>query len=683
MQNNRLAEWLSVRLTKNPSGIVLLSILLFNFAFLLIAAKMVSSFSLTGTEHMSFFEAAFCTITMILDPGCISYVIDDIGHAGVAITIICLFIILVGMIFFTGTVIGYITNYISSFISPETSNKRKLSLSGHVVILNWNARAAEIINDLLFCNTPQTVVVMVENRKIEIEKEIGERIANTIETNNSFTNSPDHRLKRNITTIVREGDVFSSKQLKDISVDRARLVIILENEDHDSDLGNSHTVKTLMQVSDITGSDRSADDQKVIVEITDDWTGELVDKIIRHKEKAGKSRIIPLYVNSILGQLMSQITVMPELNLVYRELFSNRGLTLFGSETTHPVKTYDERISLVRDYMKTHCHSIPLSSISTIDGSNFFFAAEEEFDTHKTAVASEDDSFEVKLHKDFWLEPRNIIILGHNSRCLDLMKGFTAFSREWNIDDIKKILRVKVLDEKSSLEKLDYYNDFPFVEEVVEAGIFDKELISREVEDFIDTCNDTCKILILSDDTKTDEPVDSGALANLIFIQDIIDAKKRHDPYFDDTNIDMIVEIIDPKHNDIIRKYDVNNVVISNRYISKIITQIGEKDILFDFYSDILTYSRTNSLLDSSNEIYAKKVYRYYESTPSPCTAAELIKATFEASVDPSIPIEEQNPAIVLGYVKPTGEIHLFKGDLRTVNVALEDNDRVILYTNH
>ena len=65
---------------------------------------------------MRFIQAAFYTITMILDAGCIQFVIADIDRSGVVISIVCLAMILIGMISFTGAVIGYLMNYISHFI---------------------------------------------------------------------------------------------------------------------------------------------------------------------------------------------------------------------------------------------------------------------------------------------------------------------------------------------------------------------------------------------------------------------------------------------------------------------------------------------------------------------------------------------------------------------------------------
>ena len=70
----RFREWFSIRLAKNPGQIVLLAILFFNIVFLLLAAFIISRMSLTGTEHLGFLEAAYYTVTMILDAGCVSFV---------------------------------------------------------------------------------------------------------------------------------------------------------------------------------------------------------------------------------------------------------------------------------------------------------------------------------------------------------------------------------------------------------------------------------------------------------------------------------------------------------------------------------------------------------------------------------------------------------------------------------
>ena len=100
--------------------------------------------------------------------------------------------------------------------------------------------------------------------------------------------------------------------------------------------GNSNTVKALVQVAQMTSAEESADNQIIIVEVEDNWTLNLVNKIITHKERLGKCNIIPVPVNRILGQILSQFSIMPELNTVYSELFSNKGAEFFCHEISFP-----------------------------------------------------------------------------------------------------------------------------------------------------------------------------------------------------------------------------------------------------------------------------------------------------------------------------------------------------------
>jgi hypothetical protein len=701
----RIREWLNIQLVKNPGRMVLCAIFIFNVLFFFVSALIISNLSLSGTEKMSFFEAAFCTITMILDAGCIQFVVQDIGTSGVVIVIICLGIVLIGMISFTGAVIGYITNYISNFIESANAGSRKLKIYDHSVILNWNTRASEIINDLLYCDSKQKVVVLVGSRKKEIEKEINERIADTVNKEHAVLEKEcagmgkleraryikRNRLKKNLTVIVREGDIFSSKQLMDISLDKARMVIILGNDinntickfEHKDILenrnkGNSQTVKTVMQVADITAAQSSADDQKIIVEITDEWTSELVDKIIKYKQVEGKCNIVPVRVNQTLGHVLSQISLMPELNLAYRELFSNKGAAFYTERQT--VK--DEK-EYIREYLSTHNCALPLTKMLSEGRTHFYYAADSFYDIKKKTDVKKSD-YSVKLNRDYWIECKNIIILGHNSRCEDIMKGFEAFNCEWGYRDRdEQILRILVIDDQKHLEKMGYYKKYPFVIETVAAEIFDKDLICKTIDEFVSSNKEDTSVLILSDDSALNEDIDANALANLIYVQDIINFKKETVPDFDVESIDVIVEIIDPKNYDVVNSYSVNNVVISNRYISKMITQIGEKEALFDFYTDILTYDTGEGDQFDSKEIYIKKVRRFFDELPAPTTAEKLVRAVYNASVDASIPENKQNPTIVLGYVKPGGNIVLFAGDQSQIKVKLDINDKLILFSNH
>ncbi len=64
-----IKEKISIVLSKSPEKFILAAILLINILFWVIAAAIISSLSLTGTEKMGFGEAALYTVMMILTQG--------------------------------------------------------------------------------------------------------------------------------------------------------------------------------------------------------------------------------------------------------------------------------------------------------------------------------------------------------------------------------------------------------------------------------------------------------------------------------------------------------------------------------------------------------------------------------------------------------------------------------------
>ena len=699
----RFREWFSIRLAKNPGQIVLFAILFFNIAFLFLSAFIISRMSLSGTEHLGFLEAAYYTVTMILDAGCVSFVIEDIGPHNAVIAIACLITIVIGMISFTGAVIGYITNYISGFIENSNAGNNKLYISNHFVILNWNSRALEIVNDLMFSETIDKVVVLVGSNKEDVKREIDECLYETIKRENvklrrstsemgklkGWLYYQKHKSKNKLTVVVREGDVFSLKQLYDISLDKAASIIILGSEtdntsraqegDIDGFLnGNSLTVKTLMQVSDITASQYSVENQRIIVEITDDWTWNLVQKIIRCKQIKGRCNIVPIRVNQILGALMSQFSLMPELNTVYNFLLSNKGATFYTDATP-----FTDECEYISDELENNDYVIPLT-IQNNNGSYFcYYMSELETDKYRNQK-HERTNVPIKLNKNYWVEKKNIIVLGHNSKCKEIMEGFVSFVSEWGYKDSdEQILNIVVIDNAKSLEKMNYYKDYPFVVNVVAAELFDKDLICGTINDFMEKNDEDVSILILSDDLVPSAETDADTLANLVYVQDIINDKKEANPDFNTETIDVIAEINDPKNHDVVSSYSVENVVISNRYISKMITQIGEKDAIFDFYQDILTFDTGDDGLYDSKEIYIKKASDYFEELPEECTAEQLVRCLFHATYDPSLPLNQQNVAVMIGYVKPGKGVTLISGDRTNIKIKLEEKDKIVVFSNH
>ncbi|MCL2726794.1 MAG: hypothetical protein FWD56_00250 [Bacteroidales bacterium] len=657
---SKIREWISVYTAKSPKLVVILGILIANVFFISIAALIIMWLAPPSMENTDYWHCVYYAVTMLLT-GYLEIVVQDIGEIGALLVMFCVVTAILGMIVFTGAVIGYMTEFISSFIEDAGSGSRKLHISNHIVILNWNSRAAEIVNEFLYKNTKEKIVILVESDREEVLNDINERLSATLEDEKEAVR------KNKLTIIVREGDSWSTKQLNDISIKKAKSVIILNKED-------VLTIKTLLQVVQMTAEEDSADNQQVIVEVENDWTFELIETIIGRTKLKGKRNIVPVAVNHILGQIFPQISIMPELNLVFNDLFSHKGATFHSQSAVDHSTSEDEFIS---GYFDNHLESIPLSVTCYGTGKPmFYYLSNSAVHKRSTKTVSQGNDLKVSINSDFEIKDKHVIILGHNSKNQAIMEGFAAFSNEWKQKDGPEVLDVTVIDNEDYLEEHDHYKQYPFVKKVIATDISEKDLICDIIEGFIGAHNGHRCILILSDEDVSDEQIDADALTYLILVQEVINTRLINHPDFDPNTIDMVVEILNPKNYDIVSNYSTENIVISNRYISKLIAQIGEKEALFDLYYDILTYDDAEDEETDSKELYTKKVSEYFKEIPGPCTAADLIRAVYHAS--PS-----ENKTIVLGYVQSGGKFILFEGDQSKINVNLSGEDKLVVFSNH
>ena len=700
---NFLHEWESFRFSRKPHSMMLMLILFVNVLLVLLAAWVISAVAMPNSGNTGFFTAVYNTFTMILDAGCIQSVITDPAGANIFLIIFCLVVIVVCMITFTGALIGYATNVVSNLIENANANSIKLRISGHVAVLGWNTRASEIINDLLYCRTWQKVVVLSEGNREAILDEINERLADTIERENAaleesvrqmprlkkFFYMHKHKLRNNVAVVVREGDVFSAVHLNNIQLNKAKSIIILGKDlrsairegassDEETEKGDNRTVKTLIQVVDIASNVLSADNQKVVVEIENEWTGDLVDKIIRAKLNLDKCRVVPFRVHTVMGQLLSQFSLMPELNKVYSSLFSNKGTSFFARSQARPASDID----FAETYLNTHRRALPLLFIKDeMTREDFFYYMADSDKDIDIASDRAMGTCPVGLNKDYWLPEKHVLILGSNSKISNVMDGYENFCSEWTNEKHPQIVHVTVVDDEEKLQRENFYSQYKFVENCVPARIIERDKIADIIKDFVYEHPDNSSILILSDDTVPDDDIDAKMMTFLIYAKDVINrarVNKRNVNF----NVDIIAEVMDPRHVDLVRSYDVDNVVISNRYISKMVTQISEDFARYNLYADIMDYDDMETAVYDGIEIYIKKAGEYFSELPPKNTPVDtVIRSVYEASR--RFWGSEMDFAMLLGYIDTRGKVTLFGGARDQKTVTLTAEDKLVVFSNH
>ncbi len=640
-------QWLTILKEKKPGLLIVVGLALFNVLFLAFFSLIVS---LMG--NMPYFTAMFNCLAMMLDPGCISGVVD--GTEQVILCIICFIVVIVGLIAFTGSVIGYVSNIISDFIEKANNGKNKLNLDDHIIILNWNDRGLEIINEYLLLEEKAVIVVLSNKDRELIEQQVKDTI---------FATMREKGIKNKLSTIIRSGSVFSSQQLIDISIDTAKTVIVLEEGTDTNPLtedGNGQTIKTLMQVADLMSKKQNDKKQKVVVEVTDDWTEGVINEIISCKNN-DKVRIIAVPVNQLFGNIFTQFAIMPKLNAIYTDLFSNEGVEFFSQ-----ISEFDNETDYVLSHLQTHTHTIPLTIRNFLNTPYSIYIGRMEQDVNYiTNVPPTLHSIDLNLNYN--LKKRYIVILGRNKNLPKILDGLNNFNNEWKNDD--DAISVLLLDDASKAKNDINYTKYSFIEDYVKVDIHEKELISKQISEHIDKENTT--VLILSSENAEEGEKDLPALANLIYLQSALNKKKSTIV----NNVDIVVEIIEPKHHDIVQNYSKSNVVISNRYVSKIIMQIADKEALFDFYKDILTFDNDGV---EGKEIYIKDCATYFKSIPKRMNARDFIYSIYKANYD-----QFGKGEVVIGFVDKNENINLFNGNLDEQTVLLDSDCKLIILSDH
>ena len=663
----RIREWFSVALTNHTRAFIALMIVLLNVLFVFVGGVLL--FYASRGLYESIPDAIFGTVKMILDAG---FMRETHNHNQTALSVA---IIIIGMIIFSGATMGYLVAFIFNLISEAESGHKRLHISNHIVILNWNIRASEILNELLYTRHKEQVVVLVNKDREAVQREIEARLSASLQTYRRGSpicadEKKDARICNRPTVIVREGDIFSATELNDISLPLAKTVILLgrdtknvrEDNTRYAQQGNVLTVKTLIQIISTLSHSPFDIRPKVIVEVDDEWTEQLTTIVARRAARLPIDHmpeicIIPVF--RTLGEILTLFSIMPILNRVYSELFSNRGATFFtclipeGSE-----------FSLLK-MLSTHPSALPLGCTQDMGLRSLVYMANEEASIWRTCAAMPKGQT-VRLNPDYIIPYTNIIIIGHNSNYKAIQDSYDAFWNEWRTPENDPV-HLCILDDEDHIglwENREYITKYPT------HSIYDKETVINLLRHALEKHAQKQSILILSDDELPPEAYDSYVLTYLIYVRELVDSLPASE-----RAIDIVVEIMDPRHYYVVKSYSVDNIVISNRYVSRILLQCGEKEMLYQFYQDVLTYDDLSQCANSK-EIYIKRAKDYYVGLPPRMTAAELVQSTFAAS-------PPNNPNVLLGIVDTKGCIRLFSGDRRNTTVQLKEQDQVIVYSCH
>lgn len=588
---NRLKKWFSIKKDHNARGILLITIIGFNIFLWFISS--VIAFLIAPTHYGTVVKALWSSgITWMLEPGFYDPTVP------IAIRFISIIVILISMITFTGGIIGYVANVFSTIIDNAKKGKNKLFLYDHILILNWNYKGLELIADYRYDDDTNTVVILSDVPKENIEKDIQRKLYSK------------HQVNKKLNIIVREGEVFSKSDLMSVCVERAKTIIILADEKNHQSTAHIDmlAMKTLMLVANL----KLPDETTILVEVKEQKSVELINEYIA-KNTERSHQILAILPDELMGRLIAQTLLMPMLNKVYKELFSFEGAEFY---------TIDEVVP--RTYMETHHHAIP---IYRNNHKLYVLSESQEMINHMREVPL--SSYKPIVLKDqSRYQEKHIVIFGKNHKLPYILDSIKLYEKENNTT-----IKVSMIESNEA----------------------------KDIQSFTQSNNKIDHILILSEDDLSPEEFDSDVLVTLLMTQEL--AKKHH--------AEIIIELLDPRHFDIAQSYNVKNTIISNEYVSKLMTQLSKNRHLYDLFIDLLTYDP----LDSEAETY--EVYAYQAKD----VIQSVLPLTFASKAEMiySFYMSGNQDYIVIGYASKD-QFEIFKGDLDIIeDIVVEPEDYLIM----
>lgn len=600
-------KWLSMRVYKRIKFFIFCFIVIVNILAVLIGGILI---------HLSF-PAAYPNIgigmwqifTDILDPGFLGSVAANMEGGNRFTTTIEVIIILICMVTFTGTIIGYISNMITQIIENADRGPKQLYLKNHILLLNWNNRAAGILTEYLYTEVCEDVVVLSPCDRDMVSKEINAHFYET-----GYTG-----IQKHVKIFVKQGEPYSMTELDAVCARAARAIIVLS--DMTSNEGELCTLKTVMMVSQIN---RNRKDCTIIVETDHKNVYELVRQIQNEN-----TEIVPAYLNKIMGKILAHIALQPELNGVFRELLSHFG-SEFYSIPIEELKDIDGGQSeeeIIAQFMERYARAIPILTsrgFQSKDQDRLYLLSEERFHTSIERTGELLPLKEVKIREEYPVPKKQIIILGSNSKIKYIFNSFLAYIENYG----EEYLTVYFIDTEKHLKKVP---EHPCFQKTAIQNRYNLLEIEEVLEGFRMEEIDT--IVILSDDKVLASEYDMGTLVSLIDINKVLgemDTGKKPE---------LIVEILNPQNYEIVQQYNIGNIIISNKYMSSMVAQLGDDSAIFELIYDMLTFDgemddfgMNYSETEDSRELYIKNCGDYFEELPVFENRSQMLRSIYEAS---------------------------------------------------
>jgi Trk K+ transport system NAD-binding subunit len=554
----RFLYWFDNTISKGPLALISWLVLI---TLVVILGTSVIVWLLGIGSQESFSEQMWSFLMLTLEPDAITF-----GHWVFRVATLA---IVFTSIFVLSTLIGILTTGIDEKLVELRRGRSRVLESKHTVILGWSSQVFPIISELVIANENQQrpcVVVLGDHDKVQMEREIRERVGDTGRTR----------------VICRSGNPMEMGDLQIANLNASKSIIILAPPVDDPD---AVTIKILLAIA--KNPDRRPDQYHIVAEIHDPKNIE-VAKIVAK----GEAEFV--LTRDIIARITAQTCRQSGLSVVYTELMDFAGDEIyFQSEPKLVGKEFGEALLAYEDSAVIGlkpAHNIPMlnpAMDTVIQNGDEIIAISEDDDTIRVSDLGDLSIKEGDVRDGIAgkSQPEHTLILGWNSQAFKIIQELDHYAPQGSII-------IVLADHAPSEAAFDRGCD---TLSNLTCHLKQGDTTDRETLEELGFAEIDHVILLAYSDDLNRQQADACTLITLLHLRDIADKGGF--------SFSIVSEMLDIRNRDLAEATRPDDFIVSDRIISLILSQISENKSLGPVFENLFD--------PVGSEIYLKPVSEY------------------------------------------------------------------------
>lgn len=523
-------------------------------------------------HHMGFVEAFWQSLLRAIDTGTMA------GDAGWGFRLLMLVVTIAG-VFIVASLIGIILTGLNKKLDTLRKGRSVVLEQDHTIIFNWSETIFDVVGQLVIANESRRrprIVIMAERDKAEMEDEIAAKV-------------PDHRNSR---IVCRSGDPTDLYDIGIVNPQSSRSVIILSPDTGDPD---ARVIKTILTI--VSDPRRREAPYRIAAEIRDTAHAEIARAV-------GGSEVQLVLGDDLISKIIVKSTRQPGLSAVYTELLDFEGCEIYSSEQPQlEGKTFREALQLYdtcsligvcdgQGYVKLNP---PMGTKITSPCEVLVIAEDDDRIEMGSAPRFNSASKRVRRPSAKARAPERTLLLGWNRRAPTIVRELSRYVAEGSLITIAA--DVPAFEEHASALALIGTNLRVELKRINTCSRLDIEALDPLSYDHI--------LLLGYGDVMEPQAADTRTLVALLYLRSIRDAARNP--------VAVISEIIDVRNVPLAELTDVGDLVVSNKLVSRMLTQASENHRFEELFSDLLNESSEIVLRPASEYVQLGKALSFHE----------------------------------------------------------------------